>query len=149
MAKKDMKASGNGADNELPEETRRKTERLLKVLLTPDEERYFGKEIARARQELAAVNDELDEVKSQFKSKIESCEKEQNRFMVLLNNGYEYRQVECEVVNDYKAGTVRVTRMDTGELVEERAMNDIDRQRELPMPARSDKTEGDGAAATA
>ena len=124
---------------------KRKTKKLLKVILTAAEERQFGKDIARTRQELSSVTDQFDEVKSQFKSKMESCEKEQNRLSVLLNNGYEYRDVECELTLDYTTARALCVRTDTGEVVEERAMTHDELQREMFPPAPG----GDGAAATA
>lgn len=132
MTKKKQSEPVNGDETQ---EARRKIKRLLKVALTPEEERFFGKESARYRQELALANDQLDEIKGQFKGKIEGYEKEQNRIMVLLNNGYEYRDVECEIIEDFKALTIQVTRLDTGEVVEDRPMNEAERQQNLPMEA--------------
>ena len=138
--KKDRKSeaagdNGHEPEAQLPEIVTRKTKRILKVILTEAEERQFGKDIARARQELAATNDQLDEVKAQFKARLEGHEKDMNRLALLLNNGYEYRDVECEVISNYKDGQITVVRTDTGEPVEERAMTDNERQRELPVQA--------------
>lgn len=134
MAGKKTQERTNGHE-ELPDVTRLKTRRLLKVMLSDAEERQLGKDGALQRQLSARISDEFDGVKSEFKSKIEKCEAEQNRIATLLNNGYEYRDVECEVVSYFTDGVVRVVRLDTGDTVEERAMTELERQRELPMGA--------------
>jgi len=114
-------------------ETRRKTRRLLRVLLTEGEERQLGKDLARARHLLGASTDAKAEAVSQFKAEIEKMEAEMNRLAALINNGYEYRDVECEVISNYRDGQITVLRVDTGEEVEARAMNEAERQMGLPL----------------
>lgn len=129
MARKTAEnTNGNAADT-----LKRKTKRFLKVMLTADEERHLGKESALQRQLATRITDEFDGVKADFKSRLERCEAEQNRLSVLLNNGYELRDVECEVISDFKSGQISVVRLDTGEEVEVRPMTEEERQRDLPI----------------
>lgn len=114
-------------------ETRRRSRRLLRVLLTETEERQLGKDLARARHLLGASTDARAEAVSQFKAEIEKMEAEMNRLAALINNGYEYREVECEVISNYRDGQITVLRVDTGEEVEARAMNGAEQQMGLPL----------------
>jgi hypothetical protein len=103
------------------------------VLLTETEERQLGKDLARARHLLGASTDARAEAVSQFKAEIEKMEAEMNRLAALINNGYEYREVECEVISNYRDGQITVLRVDTGEEVEARAMNGAEQQMGLPL----------------
>ena len=48
-------------------------------------------------------------------------------------DGYEYRDVDCEVEKNFRMGLVTTTRLDTGEIIEERAMTTEERQQALKL----------------
>lgn len=50
-----------------------------------------------------------------------------------IRSGYEHKDIECKRELDYRLGTVIITRLDTGEIVEERPMDTEERQRKLDL----------------
>lgn len=49
----------------------------------------------------------------------------------ILELGAEPRQVECDVLMNWEDGRIETVRLDTGEVVDSRAMNPEERQREM------------------
>jgi len=45
-----------------------------------------------------------------------------------IRQGWELRQVKCQMTYDYQRATVMTIRIDTGEVVDDRAMNQDERQ---------------------
>ena len=52
---------------------------------------------------------------------------------VRLTNGYELRDVDCDLVRDFTQHSISIVRLDTGEVVEMRPMEPAEAQRSLPM----------------
>lgn len=69
------------------------------------------------------------------------------RLRDLVHDRKEQRKVDCTALFDYTAGTVVVTRDDTGEVIEERDIKETERQMVMdftPDPMDEDKDKGDG-----
>ena len=96
--------------------------RLLKCELTEEEVRVAAQELARNLDELEALDDQLGQVKADFKTQIVSKEAAAKVQRNLVRNKYDYRNTQCSMVLDYTNGTVTVTREDTGEVIKERKM---------------------------
>jgi hypothetical protein len=60
---------------------------------------------------------------SSFKAKIDAADAAISEQSNKIRNKYEYRTVECEVIQDFKSLRVRVIRKDTQDILEERLMN--------------------------
>lgn len=115
---------------ELNVKTRNTTE-SLKCILTDDEIRRYGIAQARANAEIARAEEELQSVKSQYKSRIDAAAATRNDMAQRINNGYEFRQVECTERWDYGSNITTVMRTDTYETVSRRTMSRDEMQRKL------------------
>lgn len=81
--------------------------------------------------EITQAEDSLAAVKSQFKSRIDAATAKRNEYSAIINAGCEYKPVDCKLIKDYGVNTITVVRLDTGEIVSERAMSMAERQRGL------------------
>jgi multidrug resistance efflux pump len=115
---------------ELDVKTRNTTE-SLKCILTDDEIRRYGIAQARANAEIATAEEELQSVKSQYKSRVDAATANRNDMAKRINNGYEFRQVECIEKWDYNSNVISVFRTDNYETVSRRTMTRDEMQRKL------------------
>jgi hypothetical protein len=115
---------------ELDVKTRNTTE-SLKCVLTDDEKLQYGIAQARANAEIATAEEELQAVKSQYKSRVDAATANRNDMAKRINNGYEFRQVECYERWDYGSNIITVERTDTWETVSRRTMTRDEMQRKL------------------
>ena len=115
---------------ELNVKTRNTTE-SLKCILTDDEIRRYGIAQARANAEIATAEEELQSVKSQYKSRVDAATATRNDMAKRINNGYEFRQVDCVERWDYVSNDITVRRTDTYEVVSRRTMSRDEMQRKL------------------
>lgn len=122
----------------------KKTKRKLRVALTNDELLEAGDILATKQQELNELNDELKGIKDTYKAKTSAIEAEQVRVGNLLRQKYEMRDVEVEITCDYDAGIITIVRLDSGDVVESRAMNDAEKQREMELWPQGDTPSNDG-----
>lgn len=101
--------------------------RSLKCVLTTDEEREMGKNLAA----LQASIEECDFNMRPIKDRKKQAQLEQTRVAGILNDGYEYRPIECEKELNFDEMQVVVRRLDTFETVEDRKMRDGEKQSAL------------------
>lgn len=107
--------------------------RSCKVPLTEPEILEAAGRIGRQTQLLAEARERKKEVTAQLTADVEVHRTEVDRLGTLLANGYEYRPVECALSADFARAEIKITRMDTGEIVEQRPMTAEERQRELAL----------------
>jgi len=111
---------------------KQKIKRTLKYEFTEAETREMSHDLARSIQESKSVEDALQSVKADFKSKLEALSATINQLSTLINNGYEHRLIDCVVeFNVPKDGMKRVIRLDTSEAVDERPMEPEEMQEPL------------------
>lgn len=118
-----------GADEETP----KTVSEYLKHHFTAEERLKLSEQLSQAVMERSAAEEELQTVKADFKSRITRAEATIADCARKINTGYEMRSVECELVKDFATNTVRYRRLDTGEIVRERAMTAVERQRSLEL----------------
>lgn len=111
----------------------KKLTRNLRWILTRDEVHAYGQELARANASKDEAEERKKEVDAQLKAEIESHSTRALNLARKINNGYEYRDVECRLDFDYKKNSVAIVRLDTMETIETRAMTDDERQLGLAM----------------
>lgn len=104
------------------------TKEYVKHQFTESEKREMAQDLAQKVSDQQIAEDEKKAVMSDLKSRIDSLAAQANSLATKLNNGYEMRNIKCEIEKDFKGGIVRHIRTDTGEVVRERKMNDDDRQ---------------------
>lgn len=114
-----------------PEENRRiqACTQRLRYNFSKDEIFEKGKTMAHLSSELSDLEEEKKAVASDFKAKIEAKKASISLMGNHINNGYEYREVECEVtMNDPTPGMKTVVRKDTNEVVETIPMESYEMQ---------------------
>lgn len=104
-------------------------QRHLKCILTEVELKKAGEDMAQAYLDLSSEQDGLKAAQAQFKAKIAGFEAAIGLYANKIQNGYEFRQVECESREaDF---TIETYRTDTGEVIEIRPMTKDEQQRKF------------------
>lgn len=110
------------------------TREYLRYDFTPAELAEFARSMARSHQKRSQLEIEAKAVNTQFKSNIEAETNLISDYANKLNNGYEYRNIDCEKrFNDPVIGEMTLIRLDTGEIVKTRLMTLSERQEPLPF----------------
>lgn len=117
----------------MKENVRETMHESLKCVLTNEDIKRLGEQIAQAVARKAEAEADLKSVATQLKSKIAAEDAIITSNSEKIRSGYEWRNVECERIKDYQAGVVTIYRNDTGELVSERKMSYEERQHLLPL----------------
>ncbi len=112
---------------------RKKATDALRVVLTPEERMKAANEAADAVAAVQTQKADLDSMKSSINAQIKMKESEISAKSELVRNGYEIRPVELSVVYDYDLGRVQRVRKDTGEIIEDRMIQDSERNAEPPV----------------
>ena len=98
---------------------RTKTDTMtLPCRLSELEVRQRAKEAAREENEIRAAEKDKKKAMSEYKARIETHQGELARLSEMVRSEVEYRDVQVEIELDYTLGMVRVTRTDTGEVIE-------------------------------
>jgi len=108
-----------------------KEKHYLEVQLTEDELKQDGKELADSFKRKNAIEAEMETFKAQKKAEVTQCEGDIAKNAALVSAGKEMRMVDCEVTLDFNAGKRTVARIDNGIIVNERKLNDDEKQLEL------------------
>jgi hypothetical protein len=109
----------------------------LPCILNDQEKIEYGLQQAEALQKMEEAENKKKEFDSQIKADIEKYEARAHEIGHKLTSGKEYREVECEIVYDFKNKTRAWIRKDT----KEEAKNDIIPEEMLQeeIPLDSDK----------
>ena len=100
--------------------------------LTIEDQVRLGAEMASAAAKLEQLDEELKEIRDQYKSRVSAAEATVGRCQRALNNGWQMADVPCYWVMDHPTyGAKSIIRTDTGEVVQTEPMEDFDRQRVL------------------
>jgi len=111
----------------------RDTYETLAVPLTDADYKEYGIMIGQATREIAAAEDELAAVKSQYKSRIDAAVAKRNQYAAIINAGCEFKKVDCQLIRNFSEGTITLVRLDTGATVRTRIMGLEERQRPLKL----------------
>lgn len=103
----------------------------LKCELTEDEIKEYGAELARKYSEITDLEDQKKSITSDFKARIDAANSDAGILARKIQNGYEFRDVFCEIqyIDDEKV--VQTVRQDTGEIIKTRPMTPEEMQRDL------------------
>lgn len=101
----------------------------LKIPFTEDEQRDNAQSLARIWPEVARLEDEKKSVVSQYKSQIEAQQAEANKLSGWVRDGFRFGPVKIATRRDYRRGLLLKVRLDTDEIVVERALTADERQR--------------------
>lgn len=118
--------------------------RNLKVILTQGELQEKGKALAKANQGIAEKEAQKKQVDSQIKAEITRYEAEVLSLSSAIQNGYEYRDIECSWSYRWFEGKKYLVRTDTYEQLEVRPITEAERQQHLDFEnARNTPAEPD------
>ena len=101
--------------------------------------KVIAQEMAIRVEELDKVEEEKKAVNDGFKAKIDTLKGQIRGAAHKINTGQEQRLIDCRVDKDFATNQVRVVRLDTQEVVEERALTPDERQqmmefKDMPPP---------------
>ena len=106
----------------------------LKYEFTEKELKDLARELARENTAMAESEEEKKSVVASFTERIADAKMKISKLSRYINNGYDYRNIECAVVmNSPRAGVKEVVRIDTGEIVKTINMTDTEKQESLPF----------------
>jgi hypothetical protein len=105
----------------------------VKCILTEDEKLAYGAELSAANSKRHRLEDELKSFKKQKDSEISHCETVENMNAERVNNGYEYRNVTCDICYDFKNKVKTWIRSDTGEIAKEDIISESELQEEAEI----------------
>lgn len=141
MAKK---SKNNGSGEPKPPAPETPKEEAPAIITLNKELRYYfdtgdklrlGDEMAAAVEQMAEIEEDKKEYMASIKDRLSKVEAVITSNGRKLRQGWELRMIECSMVKDFDTNSVKITRNDTGEVVEERAMTIQERQRELELGA--------------
>ena len=92
----------------------KQTKEVVKVALTPSEIRELGQDLARKYSEITDLEDQKKAITSEYKSRIDAAAAETSALARKIENGYEFREVQCDLVIDVP-GTVLPTERHDGD----------------------------------
>lgn len=121
---------------------------LLRCALTDHELIELARKSGQAqRQRLELLNQKAEAMK-EYGGRIAAQDTLLQRYAELINQGYQVRRVDCELIFDTpKIGQATLVRLDTGEVVGERSMSAEEQQMPLELHAgRGTKEASDGPA---
>lgn len=113
----------------------KKYQKVLPCALTRDEHHKRGIQLAETIEKIGDVERQKKRVADEFKSQIEDLEREATRLSGIVRSWKEERTVEVEERIDFARNTVAVVRMDTTEVIKERALTLDERQLSL-LPSK-------------
>jgi hypothetical protein len=100
------------------------TKQLLPVKFTDDELQAIGLQLAAVHVNIGELTVQKKIESDRFKDLIDAATSEAGRLAANRVNGCENRYVDCTTTYDFKKGTKRSVRLDTGEVVAEGPMTD-------------------------
>lgn len=101
--------------------------RKLRVDLTAKEVHDYSLELAQENKNNVSLEDEKKAVMSQYKAKIDESQAKINRLSGLVTDGYEMRDVECEVTyHKPTKGKKTIVRKDTDKVTSVESMQDYE-----------------------
>jgi len=113
--------------------THQRITRILPVELSEDDKAGLVRKVTKARDRILDLEAEKKEFNTQNKKMTESAEANMDEALNTLRRGREDRTVDCQERWNYTSGQIIVTRMDTGEVVEDRTMSALERQQPLAL----------------
>ncbi len=119
---------------ETMDENRNKTKEYLKCILTEPEIKDAGAMLAKTYSEITELEEQKKSQASDFKAKIDGATAQASILARKIQNGYEFRNIDCEEAWDYEDKVVEVMRLDTGEIIKTRAMTTDELQKKLFTP---------------
>ena len=103
----------------------------LRYPFTEEEKKELAQEMARSQIEAEDYEAQKKAVTADFDGQIKKAKLSASTCARKIRDGYEMRQVRCEVIKDFKKKTITIIRTDTGEEVKTRPMSVQESQMKL------------------
>ena len=107
---------------------------FLSCNLTDKERLVYANTISEAVSKRARAEDQQKAAQAQIKAEITGYDATINKLAEKLNNGFEFRDIECTVKTDLRAKTRTFIRNDNGTVVKIDPLQDSDLQQPLAVP---------------
>jgi hypothetical protein len=104
---------------------------LLPCKLTNDELLQAGQDLARINQDIVREEDDQTDAKAQMKARLTALNAKRTEISLKISRKAEERSVTIERTLDFDAGKYRETRTDTGEVINQRDIQDHERQESI------------------
>jgi len=104
---------------------------FLRYHFNEDEKKDLAQSMAQSVIKARDLEEEKKTTTSQFASQINEANAKANSAAQKLESGFEMRMIDCEELWNYKTKAITVTRLDTGEEVRERTMNNRECQEDM------------------
>lgn len=111
--------------------------RELSCTLTDAERLKAGNDLVEFLNQINKKESELKSISARYKVEINDLQVKADYQAELIKSGFEMRETAIETVKDFKAGTVKITRTDTKEVIESRKMMPEEGQRVIPLDDKS------------
>lgn len=118
----------------------RKFDEVLPCKLSDEELLERGAELAKVLDTIDAIDVEKKAAVDQFKARIQIQESRARELRTAIESKCEDRPVECVESFELRLGVARTTRVDTGEMIRERALRSSELQPSLPGTERPTAT---------
>lgn len=110
----------------------KKVAEYLKYQFSPEETHENAKQLARKNQQLTELDLKKKQMAADLKSELDTATAETARLARWVNDEYDFRMVDCEVILDSpEAGQKTLYRLDTGEVVKTEKMTPEELQQVL------------------
>jgi len=119
-----------------------KETRMLRVALTQEELLTAGDKLAELLDNHRQAVSARESLTKQYKAKESELDAQIESQQILVRNKSELRKVICQSVMDYTDVRAYTTRLDTGEIIEDRKLTEDERQSSLPFDGQ-DQEHGD------
>jgi hypothetical protein len=135
--KKEAKEAKEAKDTKAAKDdkiTRSTVTRTLPCKLTEKEKSKMGEDLENNMTKIEAIESAKKTADAGFKEDIGLLEEAQALLRGMIRTGTQDREVKCEQETDYRAGEIRVRRLDTGDVFSKRNMTKEETQ--LPLDAQ-------------
>jgi len=116
------------------------TSEFLRYHFNEEEKKDLAQGMAQSVIKARDLEEEKKTITSQFASQINEANTKANSAAQKLESGFEMRMIDCEEIWDYKTKTIVTTRLDTGEEIRERTMDNRECQQDMWKEKESKET---------
>ena len=115
----------------LPEVETHTVMRMLETEIDSEELIIMGRELAGNVEKRDLIEVEYKGVRADYRKRLKDASGVINNLAHKIDTGTEDLEVECTITKDYEHNTFKCIRLDTGEVVEERALTAEELQRSM------------------
>ena len=123
--------------------TPKKVRREVKVSLSKAQVDERGRILAQRSAELEELQEAAKASTAEWKGKTDAARLGMTKLARSIREGHELIEVDCEERYDDRRGLVNLVRLDTEELVDERAQTAAERQQVIPETQQADPDDED------